>query len=76
MKDWDFGYFGKGIDGYVHYMQAFHCNFPNESQPTQPVKHSSTSGKKGTTLDWGGWKIAGISLLVDAVLVWIVSLLR
>lgn len=22
MKDWDFGYFGKGLDGYVHYRQG------------------------------------------------------
>lgn len=32
MKDWDFGYFGKGIDGYVHYMQAFNRNFPQNSK--------------------------------------------
>ncbi len=25
----DFGYFGKGIDGYVHYNQAFERNFKN-----------------------------------------------
>lgn len=23
----DYGYFGKGQDGYVHYMQSFHDNF-------------------------------------------------
>lgn len=23
MKNWNFGYFGKGIDGYAHYMTAF-----------------------------------------------------
>ena len=22
MKDWDFGYFGKGLDGYVHFRQG------------------------------------------------------
>ena len=32
MKDWDYGYFGKGIDGYVHYMQAFNRNFPQNSK--------------------------------------------
>ncbi|MBM6715789.1 hypothetical protein H6B15_03825 [Gemmiger formicilis] len=35
MKDWDFGYFGKGIDGYVHYMQAFHRNFPKSSKHSE-----------------------------------------
>jgi hypothetical protein len=23
----DYGYFGKGVDGYAHYMQAFERNF-------------------------------------------------
>ena len=32
MKDWNFGYFGKGIDGYVHYTQAFNRNFPQCSR--------------------------------------------
>lgn len=35
MKDWDFGYFGKGIDGYVHYMQAFNRNFPKSSRQSR-----------------------------------------
>lgn len=35
MKDWDFGYFGKGIDGYVHYMQAFNRNFPQSSKQSR-----------------------------------------
>lgn len=25
----DFGYFGKGLDGYVHYKQSFDDNFKN-----------------------------------------------
>ena len=32
MKDWDFDYFGKGIDGYVHYTQTFNRNFPKSSK--------------------------------------------
>ena len=32
MRDWDFGYFGKGMDGYVHYTQAFNRNFPKSSK--------------------------------------------
>ena len=35
MKDWDFGYFGKGIDGYVNYMQAFNRNFPQSSRQSR-----------------------------------------
>ena len=35
MKDWDFGYFGKGIDGYVHYKHAFHRNFPKSSKHSE-----------------------------------------
>ena len=31
-KNDDYGYFGKGIDGYVHYKQAFDRNFPGNSQ--------------------------------------------
>ena len=27
MKDDDYGYFGKGIDGYVHYNESFERNF-------------------------------------------------
>lgn len=39
MKDWDFGYFGKGLDGYVHYKQAFDRNFPQDRTPSPPVRH-------------------------------------
>ena len=35
MKDWDFGYFGKGIDGYIHYTQAFNRNFPQSSRQSE-----------------------------------------
>lgn len=31
-KQTDYGYFGKGIDGYVHYTQAFNRNFPKDGQ--------------------------------------------
>ena len=35
MKDWNFGYFGKGIDGYIHYTQAFNRNFPQSSRQSE-----------------------------------------
>lgn len=31
MKDHDFGYFGTGDEGYMHYMQTFHDSFPEDS---------------------------------------------
>ena len=37
-KQNDYGYFGKGIDGYVHYKQAFDRNFSQSGQSS----HSST----------------------------------
>lgn len=53
-KQDDYGYFGKGIDGYVHYKQAFDRNFScnksmhnslkqNQSKPVQPssIIHSA-----------------------------------
>ena len=53
-KQDDYGYFGKGIDGYVHYKQAFDRNFScnksmhnslkqNQSKPVQssPIVHSA-----------------------------------
>ncbi len=37
MKKGDYGFYGKGIDGYVHYKQAF-----DESQKNRPAQKSST----------------------------------
>ena len=27
-----YGYFGEGLDGYMHYMQSFNENFPSENE--------------------------------------------
>lgn len=56
-KQDDYGYFGKGIDGYVHYKQAFDRNFSGnksirsgvkphqpKSVPLSPVVHSAPKG--------------------------------
>ena len=56
-KQDDYGYFGKGIDGYVHYKQAFDRNFsgnksmrsgvkPHQPKPVplSPVVHSAPKG--------------------------------
>lgn len=37
MKDWDFGYFGKGVDGYAHYKQAFDRNFSQKDSTSKPT---------------------------------------
>ncbi|MEA4815305.1 hypothetical protein SDC9_152045 [bioreactor metagenome] len=34
----DYGYFGKGIDGYVHYMQSFNDNFGKSGGGKRPPK--------------------------------------
>jgi len=31
----DYGYFGKGLTGYAHYMQAFHRNQGRKNRPPQ-----------------------------------------
>lgn len=38
-KQDDYGYFGKGIDGYVHYKQAFDRNF-SENKPNSSATHA------------------------------------
>lgn len=47
-KDDDYGYFGKGIDGYVHYKQAFDRNFENE-QTSSTTSHSNNVTHKVNT---------------------------
>lgn len=49
MKKGDYGFYGKGIDGYVHYMQAFnetqkgHSNSRPRSQQTQRTSFDKES---------------------------------
>lgn len=47
-KNDDYGYFGKGIDGYVHYKQAFDRNFENE-QTSSTTSHSNNVAHKVNT---------------------------
>ena len=42
MKDWDFGYFGKEIDGYVHYNTDIQSQFSEKFQAFR----SKTGGAK------------------------------
>lgn len=41
-KQDDYGYFGKGVDGYVHYKQAFDRNF-SENEPNNNATHASST---------------------------------
>ncbi len=34
----DYGYFGKGISGYIHYNLAFKRNFPGDKKPPGNLK--------------------------------------
>ena len=56
MKDWNFGYFGKGIDGYVHYTQAFNRNFPQSSKRSEAKRveqkpHNVPPKEQGSLLE-------------------------
>ena len=65
MKDWDFGYFGKGLDGYVHFRQGMkeiesHSRPLRKASPAvppkpykkSPAKSAPTCGRKKS--NW--WK--------------------
>lgn len=62
MRDWDFGYFGKGVDGYAHYKQAFDRNFSKKNPTTKPAPDESKSGQKPKGNSWTGilglWAVA------------------
>ena len=42
----DYGYFGKGAEGYAHYSQTFKSTFPRSSSSGSP--RSSSSGSRGS----------------------------
>ena len=53
MKKDDYGFYGKGIDGYVHYNQAFdemHKSSASHSSHRINPRHSYTSGDSWDTL--------------------------
>lgn len=45
-KQDDYGYFGKGIDGYVHYKQAFDESLKNEQTTSKNNRHDTTMKKQ------------------------------
>ena len=76
MKDWNFGYFGKGIDGYVHYTQAFNRNFPQSSrQPEAKQKpHNVTPKEEGSLLQCLA-ELGGLFIII-VILLGVLSLLQ
>lgn len=49
MKDWDFGYFGKGVEGYMQYMNTFDRVF-NEKH-TERRSYSDTDADLDVDVD-------------------------
>ena len=79
MKDWDFGYFGKGIDGYVHYMQAFHRNFPqcsrqSEAKRAEQKPHNVPPKEEGSLLQSLA-ELGGLFMII-VILLGVLSLLQ
>lgn len=79
MKDWNFGYFGKGIDGYIHYTQAFNRNFPQSSRPSEAKRveqkpHNVPPKEEGSLLQSLA-ELAGLFMII-VILLGILSLLQ
>ena len=79
MKDWDFGYFGKGIDGYVHYTQTFNRNFPKSSKHSEAKRaeqkpHNVHPREEGDLLQ-SLVELAGLFMII-VILLGILSLLK
>ena len=81
MKDWDFGYFGKGLDGYVHFRQGMEeieshspplrrtsSAAPPKSGEKSPAKSAPEGGRKMS--DWldNGFAVSMLILLFFIIL--------
>jgi len=48
----DYGYFGKGAEGYAHYSQTFKSTFPNSSRSgSHSSYHSTVHSNQSTRVD-------------------------
>lgn len=47
----DYGYFGKGAEGYAHYSQTFKSTFPNSSSGSRGSYHSTVHSSPSTRVD-------------------------
>lgn len=66
MKD-DYGYFGKGIEGYVHYMQAV-----NESGAEQTGKTTSKNSSIKKAPAGGGFFSMIIQVILAIIMIWFI----
>ena len=55
----DYGYFGKGAEGYAHYSQTFKSTFPSSSSSGSRVSyHSTVHSSPSTRVDTAEKKVA------------------
>lgn len=47
----DYGYFGKGAEGYAHYSQTFKSTFPNSSSGSRGSSRSTVHSSPSTRMD-------------------------
>ena len=45
----DYGYFGKGAEGYAHYSQTFKSTFPNSTRSSSQSSYHSTAHSSPST---------------------------
>jgi hypothetical protein len=83
MNNDDYGYFGKGTEGYIHYKQAFDESFKNNTPSTgrkaPQSKVSTPRTKEVQDADWrffcGVLKVCGVfcGSAIFVCLVWFVA---
>lgn len=77
MKKDDFGFYGKGLDGYVHYKQSFDQTqrrpgapaaedggpdaAPDGARPHHPAPRPPAGGRKRRPDGLTGWQLAGVT---------------
>lgn len=73
--DYDFGFYGKGLDGYVHYKQAF--DEINKSSPSRPTKKRNPQPPSTSDDLWDSFSVVfgGIVTIGGglALLIWLIS---
>lgn len=74
----DFGFYGKGLDGYVHYKQSFDRINGDQSNPVEPREDENKSSNKkalyffNKQLTW--WQVILLLILVYGAIFIIVQL--
>ena len=74
----DFGFYGKGLDGYVHYMQSFDRINSNQNNSGKPINNQKDpdeepgSDFQGKELTW--WQVVFLLVVVYGTIFLIVKL--